>query len=101
MKTKYLLLLLAVVLPVVSQAQFTQPLNVSFTSLVTTTFNLVWVVFAIIAVICFVFAGILFLTAQGEAGKITQAKSAVVWGAVGIGVAILGYSIINIIMSLF
>ncbi|MFH1968074.1 MAG: hypothetical protein ABIJ84_01660 [bacterium] len=59
--------------------------------------NIVWVVFTVIAVISFVVAGILFLTAQGDPGKITTARQAVIWGVGGVVVAILGFAIISII----
>lgn len=58
--------------------------------------NVLWVVFSAIAVICFVFAGILFLTAQGQPEKIKTAKSAFLWGIVGVVVGIIAYSIISI-----
>lgn len=56
-----------------------------------------WVVFGGISVICFLYSGILFLTAQGEPGKISTAKSSFLWGIVGVAVGILAYSIITIV----
>lgn len=54
----------------------------------------VWIIFTIIAVIMFVVAGIQFLTARGEPERLTQARSSVIWGIVGIVIGILAYSII-------
>ena len=62
--------------------------------------SFVWWLFAIIALVCFVIAGILFLTAGGSAEKIAQAKTAVIYGVVGIAIAIIGYSIVAIVKSL-
>ncbi len=57
----------------------------------------VWIIFGLIVVICFVMAGVMFLTARGEPEKLKIAKSAAVWGVVGVVVGILAYSVMTII----
>ena len=57
-------------------------------------------VFGAVAVICFLIAGVLFLTAQGDAEKIKTARSAVIWGFVGVIIGIIAFSIIAIITNL-
>lgn len=52
---------------------------------------IVWPVFITISIIMFIWAGILFLTAHGDPGKVLQATKAVIWGCVGIAIGILGY----------
>src|SRR3989344_1025715 len=52
--------------------------------------------FLTIVIISFLITGILFLTAQGDQGKLDKLKKAVIWGLVGILVAILAFSIISI-----
>lgn len=59
-----------------------------------------WPVLAGVIVVMFIWAGFIFLTAQGEPGKITQAKKAVLWGTIGIGVALAGFSAENIVKSI-
>ena len=59
----------------------------------------IWMIFAAIAVIMFVVAGILFLTAQGAPEKVQAARSAFMWGVVGVIVGIIAYSIIAIVSS--
>lgn len=54
---------------------------------------LLWSVFATFAVIAFITAGFLFLTANGDAGQVGKARQAVIWGAVGVGVALISVSI--------
>ncbi|OGZ85049.1 MAG: hypothetical protein A2401_03000 [Candidatus Staskawiczbacteria bacterium RIFOXYC1_FULL_38_18] len=61
--------------------------------------NAAWIVFTIIAVVAFVIAGIIFLTAFGETDKISKAKSAFIWGVVGVIVAILAFGITNLIKT--
>ena len=61
--------------------------------------NVIWPVFVVIVVVCFVVAGILFLSAMGDPAKIAKARSAFLWGVVGVVVGIVAYSIIRIISS--
>lgn len=61
--------------------------------------KLVWQLFAGIAIIMFVVAGILFLTSAGDPGKVATARQAVIWGVIGIIVAILAFSILQIVGS--
>lgn len=55
-------------------------------------------IFGAVAVICFLVAGVLFLTAAGDPGKLTIARAAFIWGIVGVVVGILAFSIIEIIL---
>lgn len=61
--------------------------------------NLLWIVFGGIAVVMFVVAGILFLTAGGQAEKIQAARSALIWGVAGVVIGILAYSIMAIVLA--
>lgn len=55
-----------------------------------------WKLLAALAVVMFVFAGLLFTTAAGNESKVSTAKKAALWGVIGIGVAIVGFSIVAI-----
>ena len=57
-------------------------------------------IFGSIAVICFVVAGILFLTAQGAPEKLKTAKAAVLWGVVGVVVGIVAFSVIALVEAM-
>jgi len=59
--------------------------------------SVLWSVFGAIVVVCFVYAGILFLSASGDATKLAAARSSFLWGVVGVVVGIIAYSIINVI----
>jgi len=63
--------------------------------------NAAWIVFTIIAVIMFIIAGILFMTAQGNAEKVQQARSAFMWGVAGVVVGIIAFTIITLVRSIF
>jgi hypothetical protein len=94
-----LLLLGALVLPVVAMAQPSTTVG-SLQEIVTKLENAVWIVFGGIAVISFVVAGILFLTAAGSPEKIATARNAAIWGVAGVAVGIVAYSIIAIVSSI-
>jgi len=98
-KTKLTLIALSILaLPVLA---FAQP-NVEIGSLqqmITYIQNAMWIIFMGIAVIMFVVAGILFLTAGGQPEKVASARSAFIWGIAGVVVGILAYSIVAIVSS--
>jgi len=56
-------------------------------------FNFIWPLFAAFAVIMFIYAGFLFLNASGDSGKVRDARQALLWGSIGILVALLSMSI--------
>ena len=63
-------------------------------------FNFVWPLFTIVAILFFIVAGYLFLSANGDAAKVKTAKSALLWGIAGVVVAILAFSIPTIIAGI-
>ncbi|MBU4204627.1 pilin [Patescibacteria group bacterium] len=60
-----------------------------------------WKIFGLVAIVMFVVSGISFLTAQGEPEKLKKAKDSFIWGVAGVVVAILAYSIVAMVSSLF
>lgn len=88
----------ALLLPFVA---FAYPSLNGFTicSLVAGIENVIWIVFGAIAVIMFVVAGILFLTAGGDPEKIQKARSALIWGVAGVVVGIIAFSILAIVST--
>jgi len=61
--------------------------------LVDVVFSIVWPVVVAFSIIMFILAGFLFMTAQGDPEKIGQARQSVIWGTVGIAVALIAFSI--------
>lgn len=51
--------------------------------------DIIWLCFGTFSVISFIYAGYLFIYSHGEPGKIKGARDALIYGAVGIGVALL------------
>jgi Type IV secretion system pilin len=71
----------------------------SLTDLVGNIEKLMGLVFGGIAVVMFVIAGILFLTAQGDPEKVQSARSAFIWGVAGVIVGLIAFSIVAIVSS--
>lgn len=53
-----------------------------------------------IGIIGFVIAGILYLTAAGDEGKMESGKNAMTWSIVGVIVALMGYVIIGAVNNM-
>ena len=60
-------------------------------------FLFIWPLFIAFAIIMFIVAGFIYLTAHGEPGRVKTAGQAVMWGAVGVGVGVLAFSIPTIV----
>jgi uncharacterized membrane protein YjfL (UPF0719 family) len=69
-------------------------------SIVGNVVDKVWIIFAAIAVILFVYSGVKFLTAGGAPEKVQEARQAAMWGVVGVVVMILAFSIFDIATNL-
>lgn len=102
-KSLIVLLSVSLLLPVTVLAYTAPPEpggGVTIVSVTAGVADAVWKVFALIALVMFVVSGILFLTAQGDPGKIKIAKDSFIWGVAGVVVAILAYSIIALVTEL-
>jgi hypothetical protein len=92
----------AIALPIITLAQIggnPPAINASLVGIGQEIANASWIVFTIIAVVMFVFAGVRFLTAGGEPEKVAQARGAFMWGVAGIVVGILAFTIITVVTS--
>jgi FtsH-binding integral membrane protein len=57
----------------------------------------VWEVTFAVAVIMVISSGIMFMTANGEPNKITQARQALIWAIIGLAVATLAFSLQTVV----
>ncbi len=97
----------ALLLPVIALAQI-EPIAPggtggsigSLQQLIHSIENAAGLVFGAIAVICFIYAAIKFLTAGGDADKVSEARSAFIWGIAGVVVGLLAFSIIAVVGSI-
>ena len=108
MNKKFALGALTVLLlmPVIGLAQITFPSTPSLSSgvnlfnlivtITTIVLNAVWMIAVTFVIVMFVISGFQFLTAQGDPGKVGEARNAIIWGTGGVVVIILSYSILVI-----
>jgi len=59
--------------------------------LILVVINYAIIVIGVLAVLVFVYAGYLYLTAGGDESKITTAKNVVLYAVVGVVVSVLGF----------
>ncbi len=52
-----------------------------------------------VAVVCFIVAGIQFLTSRGDPEKLASARSAALWGVAGVVIGVIAPGIINFVKS--
>lgn len=71
----------------------------SITGLISTIVTIVWQVFVGFVVVMFIIAGTHFFLAEGDPEKVKTARRFVIWGIVGIIVAMLGYSIVQLVST--
>jgi len=63
-------------------------------------FGYIWLFFIAFAVIMFIRAGFMYLTAGGEPGKVKSASGSLLWGIIGVAVAMLAFTIPWIIFEI-
>jgi hypothetical protein len=99
------LIALSVIILPLSTLAFTPPTQptektITLGSIVSKVVDNLWIAFAGIAVILFVYSGVLFLLAGGSPEKVQAARQAFMWGVIGVVVMVLAYSIFYIATNL-
>ena len=96
--TLFSILLGVLILPTIVFAQLVSygP-DIDFFVLLYNVMQGLWILFTAICVIGIAVAGIMFLTAQGNPEQLAKARSAAIWGAVGVAIVIISGSILSIV----
>lgn len=68
-------------------------------STINTVINVIIGVVGFIAVAVIILGGISFITSQGDAAKVTKARNTILYGVVGLIVAILAFAIVNFVLG--
>lgn len=66
---------------------------------VNSAINVVLGVIGIVAVIVIIIGGVSYLTSQGDAGKAAKAKNTILYGIIGMFIALLAFAIVNFVLS--
>lgn len=65
----------------------------------TTVINVVVGVIGFIAVVMIILGGISFATSQGDTAKVAKARNTILYGVVGLVVALLAFAIVNFVLT--
>lgn len=63
--------------------------------------NVVLGILGVVAVGVIILGGFYFLTSQGDAAKVTKGKNTILWGVVGLIIALLAFAIVNFVLGNF
>ena len=61
--------------------------------------NVIVGVIGFVAVIMMIMGGISFVTSQGDASKVAKARNTILYGVVGLVVALLAFAIVNFVLT--
>lgn len=61
--------------------------------------NVILGVIGIVAVVVIIVGGISYLTSQGDAGKVAKAKNTILYGIIGMFIALLAFAIVNFVLT--
>ena len=61
--------------------------------------NVVLGIVGLAAVVMIILGGINFITSQGDAAKVTKAKNTVLYGIIGLVIALLAFAIVNFVLG--
>lgn len=79
-----------------------QPINLfGTTGVFTTITNVLLYIVGAISVIMIIIGGIRYIVSGGNSNNVTEAKNTILYAIVGIVIAVLGYAIVNFVISSF
>lgn len=67
--------------------------------IVQTIINVIIGVVGVVAVVMMIIGGISFITSQGDTNKVTKARNTILYGVVGLIVAMLAFAIVNFVLG--
>lgn len=76
--------------------------NLNDNNLMTTLNQIINVIIGVIgfiAVIVIILGGVQYTTSAGDSGKVKKAKDTIMYGIIGLVIALLAYSIVNFVLS--
>ena len=73
--------------------------NSDLMSILTIIINVIVGVVGFVAVVMIIIGGISFATSQGDTARTTKARNTILYGVVGLVVALLAFAIVNFVLS--
>ena len=73
--------------------------NDDLSTIIAKILNAVFVLLGIIAVVMIILGGISYATSQGDPGKVKKGKDTILYGIIGLIVALLAFAIVNFVLG--
>lgn len=73
--------------------------NRDLMTMINTIINGALGVIGIVAVVIIIFGGVQYTTSAGDAAKVTKAKNTILYGVVGLVIALLAFAIVNFVIA--
>ena len=61
--------------------------------------NVILGILGVVAVVVVILGGFTFITSQGDAGKVMKGRNTILWGVVGLVVALFAFAIVNFVLD--
>ena len=71
----------------------------SLTEIVQSILNWIFGIIGIIAVVMIIIGGFNFMTSAGDPGKVKKGKDTILYGIIGLVVALLAFAIVNFVLN--
>ena len=68
-------------------------------TIVRTIINVIVYIVGLLAVIMIIYGGVLYTTSAGDPGKVKKAKDTILYGIIGLVIAVLAFAIVNFILG--
>lgn len=73
--------------------------NVNLWGIVNTIINVILAIVGVIAVVMIIIGGIQYSTSAGDPGKVKKAKDTILYGVIGLVIALLAFAIVNFVLT--
>lgn len=75
------------------------PANKGLMDMLNTIINVALAIIGFVAVVMIILGGVQYTTSAGDSGRVKKAKDTIMYGIIGLVVALLAYAIVNFVLS--
>ena len=61
--------------------------------------NVILGILGVVAVVVIIYGGFTFMTSQGDAGKVMKGRNTILWGVIGLIVALMAFVVVNFVLG--
>lgn len=82
-----------------AEITITDPNEVDLNNTLQLIINTVLLLIGLVAVVMIIFGGFRYTTSSGDSKKVTDAKNTILYGVIGLVIALLAFAIVNFVMG--